>query len=214
MPTKLIASPQARAALAKTRARLDPPHQANDSAVIEPPPTHPSIPSATIEPAPTPAPTAEKTRSQQASELLVVLRERWPLTFCEPRRPFAVGIDKEIRGLLGGETSKRTLRLVMHQWTRHPDYLAALARGEPRINLDGSEAGVPTEDERLHGAQRLEELQQVFRNTLETYKARQAERFRLGLEAYEARRAEAIRRQAEAFQNYVARAADQMAEER
>jgi sRNA-binding protein len=119
---------------------------------------------------------ANRARWARANKLLAVLRERWPLAFCEPRMPFVIGIAEEIRALLGDEASKATLNLAMHHWTRRPDYIAALARGEMRANLDGSPAGEPTEDERQIAAQRLREIE-----------AREAEAFKSGIDVYKAR---------------------------
>jgi sRNA-binding protein len=88
-----------------------------------------------------------------------VLRERWPLAFCEPRRPFAIGIAKELRALLGDAASKATLNMAVHHWTWRPDYLAAVMRGERRVNLDGSPATEPDERARQVAAQWLEEIE-------------------------------------------------------
>jgi hypothetical protein len=44
---------------------------------------------------------------------------------------------------------------VLRQWTRRKNYLEALARGEPRRNLDGSLAGEPKEPHRQLAAKRL-----------------------------------------------------------
>jgi sRNA-binding protein len=88
----------------------------------------------------------------------------------------AIGIGKELRVLLGEETSKATLGFALRHWTGRPDYLDAVARGEVRRNLDGSPATEPTETERQHAAERLQ-----------AFEAREAEAFRRGVEAYNGR---------------------------
>jgi sRNA-binding protein len=46
---------------------------------------------------------------------------------------------------------------VFHRWTMQGAYLRALARGEMRRNLDGSEAGLPDESARQHAQKILDE---------------------------------------------------------
>ena len=62
------------------------------------------------------------------------------------------------RKLIGG---------AIHQWTLQGAYLRAVARGEVRRNLDGSEAGVPDDTTR-----------QYAQNLLDERAVRQAERAR------------------------------------
>ncbi len=58
--------------------------------------------------------------------------------------------------------------MSLHRWTTQSAYLRAIARGDVRRNLDGSEAGFPAEDARNY-AQKLVDERAV----------RQAERERL-----------------------------------
>jgi sRNA-binding protein len=44
--------------------------------------------------------------------------------------------------------STNTLKVFLNHWTDKTPYLAALAAGEPRRNLDGTLAGELTENER------------------------------------------------------------------
>ena len=70
-----------------------------------------------------------------------LLRERYPELFTTPR-PLAVGIYHQIRAAIGrDELRSRDLNLFLAGWTKWPAYRAALARGDRRVNLDGSDAG-------------------------------------------------------------------------
>ena len=70
-----------------------------------------------------------------------LLRERYPELFTTPR-PLAVGIYHQIRAAIGREELRsHDLSLFLAGWTKWPAYRAALARGDRRVNLDGSDAG-------------------------------------------------------------------------
>jgi sRNA-binding protein len=75
----------------------------------------------------------------------VPLCERFPEVFCLPRVPLAIGIHRQIRAPLGNEVTTRPLSAILAWWTKQPDYLEALARGEMRRNLNGSPAVEPNE---------------------------------------------------------------------
>ena len=70
-----------------------------------------------------------------------LLRERYPELFTASR-PLAIGIYHQIRAAIGREELRsRDLSLFLAGWTKWPAYRAALARGDRRVNLDGSDAG-------------------------------------------------------------------------
>ncbi len=69
----------------------------------------------------------------------------------------AVGFSGQIKGALRAEgkpLDRKTLSMANYLWTRQSAYLRAMARGEMRRNLDGSEAGLP-DDAARQEAQRL-----------------------------------------------------------
>lgn len=77
-------------------------------------------------------------RYKQARRLLA---SRWPAIF-SAARPLAIGIDKRVRAILSeDEISTADLRMFFSIWTHRDAYRAALARGDRRVNLDGSDAG-------------------------------------------------------------------------
>ncbi len=100
-------------------------------------------------------------------------RRRWPAVFTKPV-PLAVGITAQIKAVLIAEGKlveakhRRGIGVTLHRWTTQSAYLRAIARGDVRRNLDGSEAGFPAEDARNY-AQKLVDERAV----------RQAERERL-----------------------------------
>jgi sRNA-binding protein len=83
-------------------------------------------------------------------------RRRWPAVFTKPV-PLAVGITAQIKAVLIAEGKlveakhRRGIGVSLHRWTTQSAYLRAIARGDVRRNLDGSEAGFPAEDARNHG---------------------------------------------------------------
>jgi len=83
-------------------------------------------------------------RYDQRSADLTMLRERFPAVFnLEAPVPLALGVDRELRLLLARKRAGR----VLSWWCGHPAYRAAVARGGPRYNLDGSVAGEVTEQQ-------------------------------------------------------------------
>jgi hypothetical protein len=87
------------------------------------------------------------------------LMEAYPLAFPRPSAapvPLAIGIHRAILEAVRGQHSTNTLKVFLARWTGAPAYLAALAAGEPRRNLDGTLVGVPTEDERIRAAETIE----------------------------------------------------------
>jgi hypothetical protein len=65
-----------------------------------------------------------------------VLRRRWPLVFSWAR-PLAIGIHLDVQAVLGDEVKRKDLRDFFYRWVHRDPYLAAVARGEPRVGLDG-----------------------------------------------------------------------------
>jgi len=92
---KLIASPAARAAVA---ARSEPRASVGGRRAVAA-----SAPPAVAASAP-PAQQREKFREMQTRqrEFAMMLQERWPLAFCEPPVPLAIGIHRELGKALGG----------------------------------------------------------------------------------------------------------------
>ena len=95
-------------------------------------------------------------RHQQTRDILAMLRARWPALFTTPM-PLAVGVMRAIRAELGeGSVPAVGLNRALHYWTNAPGYLAAVAAGEMRHNLDGMEAGLPDEAQRRFAGETLE----------------------------------------------------------
>ena len=89
-------------------------------------------------------------RREQRREVLALLRARWPELFSAPV-PLAVGIRREIRESLGeARVPAAHLDRALHHWTHGPRYLAAVAAGQRRRHLDGTDAGEPDEAQRDH----------------------------------------------------------------
>ena len=89
-------------------------------------------------------------------------RNRFPAAFTKPV-PLAIGIVRQIRQALPPGTGSRDVSRAVHRWTQRPSYLKAVARGEARRNLDGSEAGVPDEAARDYARRTLAEREQRAR---------------------------------------------------
>ena len=131
-------------------------------AAIEAPPA--PVPKAKPEaPKPDPAPVAvevpkadRKPRSRGRGvydpAIDAMLRERWPVVFCVPRPPLAIGVRERILEVAGDAVDSAQLGRFLSWWTQRSDYLDAIAHGEPRRNLDGSPAGEPDEAQRRQAA--------------------------------------------------------------
>ena len=103
---------------------------------------------------------AEKQRIAWRIEDLKTCREQFgPLFDPEQPRPLALGIHKQLGKVIGLKRAKR----LMEWWTDWAPYVAALAAGGKRYNLDGSEAGEVTEAqrERARAALKLREPARV-----------------------------------------------------
>ena len=96
---------------------------------------------------------AVQRRQRRVREARAELRRRWPEAFTTPV-PLAIGVDKLIRAEMPEMTAMR-LKEVLGPWIYSVAHLRAVAAGVEHINLDGSPAGVPDEEQR---AQAVEEL--------------------------------------------------------
>ncbi len=102
---------------------------------------------------------AEKRRSQ-TDAALIALQTVFPAAFpTDPAavRPLALGVREGIEAS-GTVPSRTTLHRALWRWCRQPEYLAAIADGRPRINLDGSDAGAVTPEHQAAAAAWLEKL--------------------------------------------------------
>jgi len=96
-------------------------------------------------------------RRQQTRDILAILCARWPALFTTPV-PLAVGVMRAIRAELGeAPVPTAGLSRTLHYWTNAPGYLAVIAAGEARLNLDGTEAGVPDEVQRQFASETLKQ---------------------------------------------------------
>jgi sRNA-binding protein len=94
-------------------------------------------------------------RQERIETILAVWQVRWPAVFTKPV-PLAIGISRRMREQLP-EFPRREIGIALHSWTNRRGYLRAMARGDMRRNLDGSEAGIPTEEAREQAQKLLEE---------------------------------------------------------
>jgi sRNA-binding protein len=66
--------------------------------------------------------------------------------------PLAIGIDAALVALLAGEFDASVISRFLRDWVRRPVYLAAVARGDVRRDLDGCPAGTPADSARTFAA--------------------------------------------------------------
>lgn len=85
--------------------------------------------------------------------------------------PLAIGIDKQVFAELP-EVSKKSLRLALRSHTISTRYLKEMEKGSVRLNLDGTEAGEVTDENRQHAS---EQLRERFKKQAEQRKAAEAE---------------------------------------
>lgn len=85
--------------------------------------------------------------------------------------PLAIGIDKQVFAELP-EVSKKSLRLALRSHTISTRYLKEMEKGSVRLNLDGTEAGQVTDENRQHAS---EQLRERFKKQAEQRKAAEAE---------------------------------------
>ena len=92
--------------------------------------------------------------------VLVDWRARWPEAFTKPV-PLAAGITRQIKEALfadGISFEGKKMGMANYLWTAQGTYLRAMASGEMRRNLDGSEAGVPDDAARDQAQKMLDAL--------------------------------------------------------
>ena len=104
--------------------------------------------------------TSTNTRRARVDAVLAELRERFPDAFpadLSTVRPLALGVRAtlEAAGIAGGRTP---LHSALWLWCRAPAYLAAIAEGRPRVNLDGTDAGPVAPEHQAAAAAWLEKL--------------------------------------------------------
>ena len=87
--------------------------------------------------------------------LEALLRELAPAVFNDQTPPLAVGIDVALIALLTGEFEASVIARFLADWTRRSAYLAVVARGDVRRDLDGCPAGAPDDAARTFAAIRL-----------------------------------------------------------
>ena len=97
------------------------------------------------------------------------LRCRWPLAFCHPPKPLAIGIGPMVAcemfprdcgpGRYVFQTPHgRTLSDAIGAWTRTEDYLAACTPGAERVDLHGAPVGTVTDEAAAWALKELERL--------------------------------------------------------
>lgn len=84
--------------------------------------------------------------------------------------PLAIGIDKQLFAALP-ELSKKSVRLAMRSHTMATRYLREMEKATHRLNLDGSQAGEVTDENRQHATELLKER---FKKQAEQRKAVEA----------------------------------------
>lgn len=87
--------------------------------------------------------------------LEALLRELAPAAFNDQPPPLAIGIDAALVALLAGEFDAEVVARFLADWTRRPAYLAAVARGDVRRDLDGCPTGAPDDAARTFATIRL-----------------------------------------------------------
>lgn len=95
-------------------------------------------------------------RHERQWRLLNLLRQVFPETFPISPVPLVLGIRCQIVDVACDDAFQcEDVAAVLRHWTRRQDYIAAVARGEPRRNLDGSLAGEPKEPHRQLAAKQM-----------------------------------------------------------
>ena len=85
---------------------------------------------------------------------LAELRARFSIVF-DPDHPLplALHVHRQLRAALGVPRSQ--VADLLEWWTAQPSYIAAIAAGGMRWNLDGSEAGEISDEHRAHAEKHL-----------------------------------------------------------
>ena len=87
-----------------------------------------------------------------SAALETMLRELAPAVFNDQPPPLAIGIDVALNALLAGEFDARVIARLLADWTHRPAYLAAVARGDVRRDLDGCPTSAPDDAARTFAA--------------------------------------------------------------
>lgn len=85
--------------------------------------------------------------------------------------PLAIGIDKQLFAALP-DVSRKSLRAAMRSHTMSTRYLKEMEKAPHRLNLDGTQAGEVTDENRQHAA---EQLRERFKKQGEQRRAQEAE---------------------------------------
>lgn len=98
-------------------------------------------------------------RQRQALATLEIMHVRWPKAFPPPGsrarlHPLAIGIHAQIAAAAPDLTARR-IDLALRAWTGRLSYLEALAKGRPRVDIDGRPVAQVTETERDDARERL-----------------------------------------------------------
>ena len=102
---------------------------------------------------------ARKARQENVQQIIAEIMRRWPLLFpvteTDLTRPWAIGISKQIHGILlqeGIACSRNRLSQAIALYRDRPEvkekYWQLLQAGGPRYGLDGNEQGEITEKQR------------------------------------------------------------------
>jgi len=113
----------------------------------------------------------------EAGNLLNTLAARYPVLVARPAKPMAIGTGDRLKAA-GAEIglTEEQADLVMVRITRASSYLAALARGGPRYDLDGSVAGEVSSSERkvataILAARRVRRAKRALNNAAMAHRA-------------------------------------------
>ncbi len=98
---------------------------------------------------------------KNSKELIAYLCERFPACFIldGEAKPLKIGIFQDLAERLADDAkvSKTLLRSALRQYTSSWRYLHGVKAGATRVDLDGNEAGVLTEEHVTHAKQALKE---------------------------------------------------------
>jgi ProP effector len=83
------------------------------------------------------------------------MAKTWPAAFARPIRPLAVGAGALILAARPETIPLKLLHDALRYWVRSRHYQQALAAGVRRVNLDGSDAGEVSQENRAEASRRL-----------------------------------------------------------
>jgi hypothetical protein len=129
-----------------------------------PRPSRTARPPRVAQPKAPPKPPASK-RQRQALATLAIMHARWPRAFPPPGsrarlQPVAVGIHAQIAAAAPDLTARR-IDLALRAWTGRLSYLEALAKGRPRVDINGCVVAQTTDAERADARERLREKRRI-----------------------------------------------------